>query len=128
MANSRLLFHAARQAGVKIGAGALNAFTLVWLALLSAVETSKNFVLHGVWRVLCGGLDRHIEHHLYPNLPPNRLHALSPEIRELCGAERVAYSEYSSFWASLWDSVSYLGALSMPPRKSTIAFAKGAKS
>lgn len=38
-----LVAAAARQAGVKIGAGALNAFTLVWLALLSAVETSKNF-------------------------------------------------------------------------------------
>jgi fatty acid desaturase len=78
------------------------------------VETSKNFALHGIWRVLCGGLDRHIEHHLYPNLPPNKLHALSPEIRELCRDERVSYSEYPSFWASLWDSVSYLGTLSMP--------------
>ena len=92
------------------------------------VETSKNFVLNGVWRILCGGLDRHIEHHLYPNLPPNRLHALSPEIRELCRAERVGYSEYSSFWTSLWDSLSYLGMLSTPPKKSAIAFANAAKS
>jgi hypothetical protein len=38
-----LVAQAARQAGVKIGAGALNACTLVWLALLSAVETSRNF-------------------------------------------------------------------------------------
>ena len=59
----------------------------------------------GVWRVLCGGLDRHIEHHLYPNLPPNRLHALSPEIRALCRAESVGYSEYSSFWASAFKEV-----------------------
>jgi fatty acid desaturase len=78
------------------------------------VETSKNFVLKGFWTYLCGGLDRHIEHHLYPNLPPNRLHALSPEIRELCGGAGVSYSEYSSFWKSLWDSLSYLGALSTP--------------
>jgi hypothetical protein len=38
-----LVVTAAHQAGVKIGSGPLNAFTLVWLALLSAVETSKNF-------------------------------------------------------------------------------------
>ena len=81
------------------------------------VETSKNFVLNGIWRVLCGGLDRHIEHHLYPNLPPNRLHALSPEIRDLCRSEHVAYSEYPSFWASLGDSLSHLASLSMPPQK-----------
>ncbi|HEX4046478.1 MAG TPA: fatty acid desaturase [Elusimicrobiota bacterium] len=79
-------------------------------------ETSKNFALHGIWRVLCGGLDRHIEHHLYPNLPPNRLHALSPAIRELCRAQGVGYSEYPSFWASLGDSLSYLEGLSAPPR------------
>ena len=91
-------------------------------------ETSKNFVLDGIWRVLCGGLDRHIEHHLYPNLPPNRLHALSPEIRALCRAESVRYSEYPSFWASVRDSLSYLEELSRPPRKSASAFAKGAKS
>jgi len=34
---------AAADAGIRMGAGALNATTLVWLALLSAVETSKNF-------------------------------------------------------------------------------------
>ena len=91
-------------------------------------ETSKNFVLNGIWRILCGGLDRHIEHHLYPNLPPNRLHALSPEIRALCRAEGARYSEYSSFWASLRDSLSYLGELSTPPKKSAIALANGGKS
>lgn len=77
-------------------------------------ETSKNFGLHGIWRTLCGGLDRHIEHHLYPNLPPNRLHALSPAVRELCLASGTAYSEYPTFWASLGDSLSYLGKLSKP--------------
>lgn len=77
-------------------------------------ETSKNFALHGIWRVLCGGLDRHIEHHLYPNLPPNRLHALAPRVRELCRDQGVGYSEFPSFWASLGDSLSYLAKLSSP--------------
>jgi hypothetical protein len=38
-----LVVSAAASAGVPVGAGALNVTTLVWLALMSAVETSKNF-------------------------------------------------------------------------------------
>lgn len=34
---------AAARAGISVGGGALNAITLVWLSLLSAVETGKNF-------------------------------------------------------------------------------------
>lgn len=77
------------------------------------IETSKNFVLRGVWRVLCGGLDRHIEHHLFPNLPPSRLHLLSDEVRSLCQRHGVRYVEYPSIWASLGDSLSYLRGLSV---------------
>jgi linoleoyl-CoA desaturase len=77
-------------------------------------ETSKNFALGGIWRLLVGGLDRHIEHHLFPNLPPNRLHALSGEVRALCARHGVSYEEFPSFWASLRDSVGYLGSLSLP--------------
>ena len=76
------------------------------------METSKNFRLQGIARMICGGLDRHIEHHLYPNLPPNRLHELSGGVRELCDRHGVRYSEYRSFWASLRDSLSYLHRLS----------------
>jgi linoleoyl-CoA desaturase len=78
------------------------------------VETSKNFVLKGAWKILCGGLDRHIEHHLYPQLPPNRFHELSGELRELCRAHGVAYEEYPSLAASLQDSFKYLAKLSLP--------------
>jgi hypothetical protein len=38
-----LIWAAATHSGIKIGAGPLDAFNLVWLALLSAVETGKNF-------------------------------------------------------------------------------------
>ena len=77
------------------------------------IETSKNFVLRGPWRVISGGLDRHIEHHVFPNLPPTRLHALSDEVRGLCRKHGVRYVEYPSVWASLRDSLSYLRSLSV---------------
>ncbi len=75
------------------------------------VETSKDFGLHGVWKQLCGGLDRHIEHHLWPHLPPNRLAALSPEVRALCQQHGLRYTEYPTIWASLADSLRWLSSL-----------------
>lgn len=72
------------------------------------VETSKNFGLHGGWKVICGGLDRHIEHHLWPHLPPARLRELSPEVRRLCDERGLRYQEFPTIWASLGDSVRWL--------------------
>ncbi len=76
------------------------------------VETSKNFGLTGVWRILCGGLDRHIEHHLWPTLPPERLRDVSPAVRAACVEAGVRYEEFPTFRDSLKDSVGYLRRLS----------------
>lgn len=78
------------------------------------VESSKNYVLGKFWRNIFGGLDRHIEHHLYPNLPPNRLHSLSPEIRKACQENGIDYEEYLTLGASFKDSLQYLWKLSFP--------------
>jgi linoleoyl-CoA desaturase len=79
------------------------------------VETSKNFVIRSPWwREIVGGLDRHIEHHLWPWLPPERLHALAPKVKALCEKHGVRYQEFRSPWASLQDSFSYLARLSLP--------------
>jgi linoleoyl-CoA desaturase len=77
------------------------------------IETSKNFVLPGMWKALFGGLDRHIEHHLYPQLPPSQLHALSADVRALCERHGLRYSEHRSFLRSLGDGISYLWRLSL---------------
>jgi linoleoyl-CoA desaturase len=76
------------------------------------VETSKNWLTPDFWKPMLGGLDRHIEHHLYSNLPPHRLHALSGKIRELCRKHGVKYHEYPSFTGTIRDSLSYLWMLS----------------
>lgn len=80
------------------------------------VETSKNFELGPLLRILCGGLDRHIEHHLFPHLPPSQLHALAPEVRALCRAHGIRYEEHPSLFASLRDSVGWLRRLGRAPR------------
>jgi len=78
------------------------------------VETSKNYPLPALGTVLCGGLDRHIEHHLWPDLPPHRLRALSARVRALCAAHGVRYVEHRSALASYLDSFRYLWRLSWP--------------
>jgi linoleoyl-CoA desaturase len=78
------------------------------------VETSKNWVVAKMFKLILGGLDRHIEHHLYSNLPPPRLHAVSTEVQALCRKHGIKYREYPTFLGSLRDSLSYLWLLSMP--------------
>jgi fatty acid desaturase len=41
--------------------------------------------------ILCGALDRQIEHHLFPRMPPNRLRQISPRVREICQEHGVKY-------------------------------------
>src|SRR5262249_266531 len=53
------------------------------------VETSKNYPFSELASIICGGLDRHIEHHLWPDLPPLRLRALSARVRALCAKHGV---------------------------------------
>lgn len=75
------------------------------------VETSKNFKLDPVSEVLCGGLDRHIEHHLFPTLPPNLLPVASREVRVLAEKYGVRYEEHPSIWRSLGDSFGWLARM-----------------
>jgi linoleoyl-CoA desaturase len=55
------------------------------------VEAACNVDLPLVASILCGALDRQIEHHLFPRLPPNRLREISPRVRAVCDAHGVQY-------------------------------------
>ncbi|MBX7102398.1 MAG: fatty acid desaturase [Myxococcaceae bacterium] len=55
------------------------------------VEATNNFEVPYALSLLCGGLDTHIEHHLFPTLPPNRLREIAPEVRRVCEAHGVTY-------------------------------------
>jgi linoleoyl-CoA desaturase len=60
-----------------------------WYAM--QVEATNDFEVSLPLSILCGGLDRQIEHHLFPHLPPNRLRQIAPEVRAACEAHGVAY-------------------------------------
>jgi len=60
-----------------------------WYAM--QVRATNNFEVPLPLSILCGGLDRQIEHHLFPTLPPQRLRAISPEVRAICEKHGVPY-------------------------------------
>lgn len=64
-----------------------------WYAM--QVEATHDFEVPKWVSILCGGLDRQIEHHLFPKLPPNRLREIAPEVRAVCEAHGVRYNTSS---------------------------------
>ena len=60
-----------------------------WYAM--QIEAANNYEVSLPVSVLCGGLDRQIEHHLFPTLPPQRLRQIAPEVRAICERHGVAY-------------------------------------
>lgn len=67
-----------------------------WYAMQLA--TTKNFDVSRASSLLIGGLDRQIEHHLFPKLPPNRLREITREVRALCDKHGMPYR--SASWSS----------------------------
>ena len=60
-----------------------------WYAMQLA--TTKNFDVSRATSILVGGLDRQIEHHFFPKLPPNRLREITGEFREICEKHGMPY-------------------------------------
>jgi fatty acid desaturase len=55
------------------------------------VRAANNFEVPLPVSILCGGLDRQIEHHLFPTLAPPRLRAIAPEVRAICAKHGIPY-------------------------------------
>ena len=45
------------------------------------------------FRIFYGGLDTHIEHHLFPDLPPNRQREVAPRVREIVARHGLPYHQ-----------------------------------
>jgi linoleoyl-CoA desaturase len=61
-----------------------------WYAM--QVESTHNFEVSKPISILCGGLDKQIEHHIFPRLPPERLRQVAPEVRRVCEEHGVKYN------------------------------------
>lgn len=76
-------------------------------------EGSRDFEVRGLFALLCGGLERQIEHHLFPRLPPNRLREIAPRVRAICEEHGVNYR--TGTWPSvLGDVLRRLTSLASP--------------
>ncbi len=60
-----------------------------WYAMQAAA--ANNFEVPLPVSILCGALDRQIEHHLFPQFPTNRLREIAPEVKALCDEYGVEY-------------------------------------
>ncbi|MBS2019291.1 MAG: acyl-CoA desaturase [Deltaproteobacteria bacterium] len=67
-----------------------------WYAM--QIRASNDFEVPRLVSIFCGGLDRQIEHHLFPTFPPERLREIAPEVKALCEKYGVEYKTAS--WGS----------------------------
>ena len=85
-----------------------------WYAM--QVEAANDFEVSWPVSVLCGGLDRQIEHHLFPTLPPQRLREIAPEVRAVCEKYGVEYKT-DTWGRTLKKALGYIGALAKRGRR-----------
>lgn len=81
-----------------------------WYAM--QVAATNNFEVCLPISILCGGLDRQIEHHLFPKLAPDRLRKIAPEVRAVCDAYGVTYRT-GTWWGTLKKALSHMRNLSV---------------
>jgi NADPH-dependent stearoyl-CoA 9-desaturase len=75
------------------------------------VEATNDYEVCLPVSILCGGLDRQIEHHLFPTLPPARLREIAPEVRAICERHGIEYKT-DTWGRTLQKSLSHIGRLS----------------
>ncbi|NGX07602.1 fatty acid desaturase [Mycobacteroides franklinii] len=76
---------------------------------------SANFNAGPTMRLMSGNLCHQIEHHIYPDLPSNRLHEISLRVREICERYDLPYTTGSMLfqYAKTWRTIA---KLSLPDR------------
>ncbi|ASR34462.1 delta fatty acid desaturase [Prauserella marina] len=79
------------------------------------VMMSRNIRGNAVTDFMMGGLNRQIEHHLFPSMPRPNLKRARPLVRAHCAEHDVPYTE-TSLWRSYRIVVRYLNAVGLRAR------------
>jgi fatty acid desaturase len=79
-----------------------------WYAM--QIAATNNYEVSKPISVFCGGLDRQIEHHLFPTLPPQRLREIAPEVRAICERHGVEYKT-DTWGRTLKKALAHVGQL-----------------
>ncbi len=77
------------------------------------VLTTRNIKPHPLTDFWCGGLNYQIEHHLFPNLPRNKLKAARLVIMDFCRDHSIPYYE-TGFLQSYVEVTRYLAKVAAP--------------
>ena len=80
------------------------------------VLTSRNLLPSPVVDLAFGGLNYQIEHHLFPNMPRNRLKKARPIVKAFCRERGIPYHE-TGFWKSQKEILGYLHEVGAPLRE-----------
>ena len=87
------------------------------------VEGSRDFEIGAPFDYLCGGLERQMQHHSLPRLPPNRLREIAPRVRAICEEHGVNYRT-DTLGGTLRDVFATLRSLA---KRSTVEAAASAR-
>ncbi len=82
------------------------------LQALTARDVRPNPVVDYMY----GGLNYQIEHHLFPNMPQNRLRKSKEVVKEFCEARGIPYHE-TGVWRSIKEILGYMHEVSAPLRR-----------
>ncbi len=78
--------------------------------------TSRDVLPNPVIDFAYGGLNYQIEHHLFPNMPRNRLKDAREVVRTFCLERGITYHE-TGFWQSQREILGYMHEVSAPLRR-----------
>ena len=71
------------------------------------ISASTNFRAGFIGRLICGGLEHQIEHHLFPNVSPVHYPRLRALVRQFCARNGLPYHE-ASWDRAVWRSLAVL--------------------
>lgn len=75
------------------------------------ITATTNFGVGRISGFFFGGLDRQIEHHLFPHLPHTMLASKEASTKEICRRLRVTYKNERSLGHAFWSHLRYLHQL-----------------
>ena len=87
--------------------------------LRQAALTCRDVIPNPVIDFMYGGLNYQIEHHLFPNMPRNRLKQAREVVKTFCGERGIRYHE-TGFWRSHQEILGYMHEVSAPLRRGPV--------
>jgi linoleoyl-CoA desaturase len=96
-----------------------------WYAM--QVEATNNFKIPRWLSIFAGGTDRHIEHHLFPTFPTDRLRQVAPEVQAICKKYGVTYRE-GTWLGTIKGLMKQVRKLAKPPSEGGVGVEKAKAS